>query len=175
MKKVFLFFIAIITIVLVAAAFLPKEFSAERSIEINQSNEIVYAYLHLLKNQENYSVWGKIDPKIKKSFKGIDGKVGFVSTWKSKKESVGAGSQEIIKLVKNQRIDTKLRFTSPFESESDSRILTQKINKSKTKVSWRLKGSFPYPVNIFLLITDMDKELGKELVNGLKNLKLVLK
>jgi hypothetical protein len=40
---------------------------------------VVYDYVKYLKNQNDYSVWAKIDPGMKTEFRGKDGTVGFVS------------------------------------------------------------------------------------------------
>ena len=75
-----------------------------------------------------------------------------MSSWDSKKEDVGAVSQEIVKLTKNQKIETKLRFTKPFESGSDSNFILSKTKSNQTQVKWGLKGSFPYTMNVFFAI-----------------------
>jgi len=161
----------LLAIVLIAAAILPKDFKVERTIIIEQTVDKVYNYLRFLKHQEEYGVWYQMDKNMKKTYKGTDGKEGFISSWESKNEDVGAGSQEIVKLVDNKEILTKLRFTKPFESESYSYFHTISVSESKTKIVWGLKGSFPYPMNLMLLFMDMDKALGKDLDGGMAGLK----
>jgi hypothetical protein len=36
-----------------------------------------------------------MDPDMKKTYRGTDGTVGFVSEWESNKKDVGTGEQEI--------------------------------------------------------------------------------
>ena len=50
------------------------------------------------------------EPDMKKTYQGTDGTVGFISTWESKKENVGAGEQEIVNMIDGERIDMKTSF-----------------------------------------------------------------
>ena len=100
LKIVLFVVLGIVAIVLITALFVKKEYTVEKEIVINKSNPQVFSYVKFLKNQDNYSVWAKMDPNMKREYKGEDGTVGFVSVWKSEKKDVGAGEQEIKKLKK---------------------------------------------------------------------------
>ena len=91
--------IAIVLIVIVLAIIAPKSYDVNRSIVINKPLPEVFSYLKLLKNQDNWSPWAEKDPNMKKTFKGTDGEVGFVSSWIGNKE-VGEGEQELQVLLK---------------------------------------------------------------------------
>lgn len=80
----------------VAAAILPKEFKLEVETSINKPQTVVWNYVKLIKNQENYSVRVMADPAINLVYNGTDGQVGFVSSRSSEMENVGVGAQEII-------------------------------------------------------------------------------
>lgn len=67
-KKIVLGIFGIIVLALLIALFLPKEYAIEREIIINQPKDIVFNYVKLLKNQDNFSVWFSKDPAIKKPF-----------------------------------------------------------------------------------------------------------
>ena len=114
------------------------------------------------------------DPNMKKSYSGTDGTVGFISSWESTDENVGVGEQEILKITEGERMDVKLRFKVPFEAEDDAYMITENVDGSSTKVKWGFYGAFPYPMNIFNLIMDMDKQIGGDLEMGLRNLKTVM-
>ena len=47
-------------------------------------------------------------------------------------------------------------------------------NDSITNVTWAIYGKMKYPMNLSLLIMDMDAMLGKDLSGGLSNLKVLL-
>lgn len=50
----------------------------------------------------------------------------------------------------------------------------ESINDSVTSVIWGIYGKIKYPMNLSLLLMDMDSMLGKDLEGGLNNLKLIL-
>lgn len=94
-RKISIGIIGVIAIPLIVALFLPTQYQVERSIDIGKPASDVFAYIRMLKNQEQYSVWAKKDPNMKKIYTGQDGTVGFVSRWESLDKEVGTGEQEI--------------------------------------------------------------------------------
>ena len=171
LKRIGVAILVIILLFLVVAAFVKKDYAVQREIVINQPKQEVFDYIKMLKNQNNYSVWSKMDPDMKKSYRGTEGTVGFVSAWDSKKEDVGKGEQEIKKISEGKRLDFELRFIKPFEATEQSYMTTESVNESSTKVKWGFDGHMAYPMNIMLLFMDMEAMIGKDLENGLKNLK----
>lgn len=178
MKKILkiagLSLLSLIVLILLTALIVKKEYSVEREIAINQPKQIVFDYVKYLKNQNNFSVWAKIDPDMKVSFRGTDGTVGFVSAWESEVKEAGKGEQEIVKITGNERIDYVIRFLEPMKSTDNAYLQFKSVNDSTTSVKWGFYGKMPYPMNLMLLIMDMDAMLGKDLEGGLKNLKTLL-
>lgn len=174
LKKLIFFFIGIIVLLLIAGLFVKKEYAVERAIVINKPKAEVFNYVKFVKNQDNYSVWNKKDPAMKKDYKGNDGQVGFVAAWDSSDKEVGKGEQEIVNIVDGDRIDMKLRFKEPFEAEDNAYMITETVSPNETKVKWGFEGTMNYPMNLMLLFMDMDKELGGALDAGLKDLKTIL-
>lgn len=173
-KNVLLALVAIIVVVLILAAIVPSDFEVEREVTINRSNTEVFEYTKYLKNQENFSVWAKMDPGMKPEFTGVDGTAGFISAWESDNPDVGKGEQEIIKVDDGKRIDYQLRFLEPFESTSSAYMIFNSLDSTITSVRWGFEGGMPYPMGLMLLFMDMDAELGKDLQDGLNNLKGIL-
>ncbi len=174
LKKIFAVIAIIIAIPLVVALFVKKDYVVEREIIINKPKAEVFEYIKFLKNQDNYSKWNMMDPDMKKTYQGTDGTIGFISAWESKMENVGAGEQEIVNMIDGERIDTKLRFKVPFESQNDAYMITEDMSNNQTKVKWGFKGAFPYPFNLMGLFMDMEKAVGGDLEVGLQNLKNLL-
>lgn len=166
--------IGIIVLTLLTALFIKKEYSVEKEVVINKPKAEVFSYILQLKNQDNFSVWAKIDPAMKKEYKGNDGTVGFVSAWDSENKNAGKGEQEITKISDGNRIDYELRFIKPFKSISEAYMTTEIVSDSQTKVKWGFTGKMNYPMNLMLLFMDMNKMIGKDFENGLKNLKTIL-
>jgi len=97
--------------------------------------------------------------------------VGFVSAWDSEMNEVGKGEQEIKKIIEGDRIDFELRFIKPFEATDNAYMSTESVADSSTKVTWGFNGRMNYPMNLMLLTMNMDEMLGKDLQEGLVNLK----
>jgi hypothetical protein len=158
---------------LIIALFVKKDYTVEREIVINKPKAEVFDYIKYLKNQDNFSVWARKDPNMKKEYKGTDATVGFVSAWDGDDE-VGKGEQEIKSIKEGERIDYELRFIKPFESVAQAWLSTEAITPDQTKVKWGFAGKGKYPFNLIHLFMDMDKMLGGDLETGLQNLKAVL-
>jgi uncharacterized protein YndB with AHSA1/START domain len=173
-KKILLGLFGIIVLALLIALFLPKKYAVEREITINQPKDSVFNYVKYLKNQDSFSVWSSKDPAMKKTFTGTDGTVGAIAGWDSKDENVGVGEQEIKKIVEGERIDYELRFKVPVESTAFAFMSTEAISPNQTKVKWAFNGNMPYPMNLMLPFMNMEQMLGKDLQDGLNNLKVVL-
>jgi len=173
--KYILFVVAVLVLtVLLVAAFVPSEFGVIRDVSIDRSKGEVFEYVKLLKNQDKFSTWSKIDPNMRKEFNGVDGTVGFISAWSSTHPDVGVGEQEIIRIDNGKRIDYQLRFIEPFESTSTAYMIFDSIDSSRTKLRWGFDGEMDYPMNLMLLFVDMEGELGGDLQEGLNNLKAIL-
>lgn len=166
--------VVVVVFLLVVGLFLKKEYTVERDITINKPKQQVFEYLKLLRNQNNFSKWARMDPKMKQEFKGTDGTVGFISSWSSEVKNVGAGEQEISKITEGQRIDYHLRFIKPFKSNSEAYLETTALSPDHTRVKWAFTGVMNYPMNVMLLFMNMDKMLGPDLQTGLDNLKGIL-
>lgn len=173
-KYILLVFVSFVVVVLLVAAFVPTEFGVVRDVSIDQPKGEVFEYVKFLKNQDHFSAWSKIDPNMRKDFKGIDGTVGFISAWNSQHPDVGVGEQEIIRIDNGKRIDYQLRFMEPFESTSTAYMVFDSIDSSRTKLRWGFNGEMVYPMNLMLLFMNMEGELGGDLQEGLDNLKLIL-
>jgi hypothetical protein len=178
MKKILkiagLLLLSLIIIVLLIAAFVRKDYSVEREVTLNKPKQVVFDYTKFLKNQNQYSVWAKIDPTMKTEFRGTDATVGFVSAWDSPNKDAGRGEQEITGIDEGNRIDYEIRFFEPMKSTDKAFMSFESVNDSVTKVNWGIYGKLKYPMNISFLFMDMDAMLGKDLEGGLNNLKALL-
>ena len=172
-KIVLLVILSLVVLILIIAAFMKKDMNITKEVIINKSRQEVFAYVKLLKNQDNYSKWGSMDSNMKKTYTGTDGSVGFVSAWEGNKE-VGAGEQEILKIDEGNRIDYALRFIKPFKSNADAFMIFEDAGNNQTKVQWGFKSKMAYPMNIILLFMSVDEMVGKDFQIGLDNLKKVI-
>ena len=174
LKRVLLFIAALIVIILITALFVGKEMKASRDIVINKPNAEVFNYIKYVKNQDNFSIWNKLEPGIKKTYSGTDGTVGFNYAWDSNNGDVGKGEQTITAIKEGERLNCDLHFIKPFDSRAKTFLATAAVNDSTTKVTWGFEGKMMYPLNIMRLFMDMDKAIADDFSIGLANLKTVL-
>lgn len=163
----------IIALVLIAGLFIKKEYALEQHIIIEKPAEMVFNFIRMMKNQEHYNNWWRIDPSAKKEFRGTDGSVGAVATWDSTNKKAGKGEQEIIRLDENKRLDHELRFEKPFKGVANAYMITEKFNGG-TSVKWGFHGVNKYPMNVMFIFLGLGKALEKDLYTSLENLKSTL-
>ena len=173
MKKIIIGILVIIGVPLIAALFTADSYDVEREVSIAKPKSDVFAYVKLLKNQDNFSKWAQIDPEMTKTFRGIDGEVGFVSAWDSNHPDVGTGEQEIMAIIDGERIDYELRFLAPFEATSPAYMVFVD-GDNETTVRWGFSGKLDYPMNIMMWFMDFEQIIGDDLQLGLDNLKVIL-
>jgi uncharacterized membrane protein len=75
LKKILIVVAIIIAIPLIIALFIKKEYAVEREITINKPKHDVFNYVRYLRHQDNYSKWVRMNPNMKKDFRGTDGTV----------------------------------------------------------------------------------------------------
>lgn len=165
--------LGIIAALLLAGLFIGKVCTVNRDIVINKPAGEVFNYIKQLKNQDNFSKWGSLDPNMKKEYRGTDGTVGFVSAWEGNKK-VGQGEQEITGIVEGKSLSTDLRFIKPFKSFAQAKMTTEAIDANSTRVSWGFETKMVYPMNIMKLFMNMEKMVGNDFSTGLNNLKTLM-
>ncbi len=173
-KRVGMVLLLVLAIILVSGLFIEKEYTIAKEVTINKPNDSIFKYIKYLKNQDNYSVWNRKDPKSIKTYVGQDATVGFLSSWDSQDKNIGAGTQEITKIEENKRFDMDIRFKRPMESTSTAFMSTEKISENSTKVKWSFSGKFDYPVNAIMPLIGVEKMLGNDMQKSLDDLKVLL-
>lgn len=163
----------IVVIVIILATIAPKSYDVNRKIIVKKPVPVVFEYLKYLKNQDNWSPWGKRDPNMKKEFEGNDGEIGATSKWEGNKD-VGSGEQEIKRIVQNEVIESELRFLKPWKSRSDAYLKVNEAGAGETEITWGFSGNNKFPLSIMMLFMNMDKAVGKDFEEGLASLKNIL-
>jgi hypothetical protein len=164
----------ILILFLLVAIVVSKDYIVERNIMVFKPRQEIFDYVRYLKNQNDFSVWAKIDPEMQMHYTGTDGKVGFVSAWDSPVRQAGKGEQEIVRLDEGRRIDYEIRFLKPMKSTDDAYFVLKALQDSTTMITWGFKGKIKYPMNTMLLFMDMEEMIGNDLEQGLYNLKGIL-
>ena len=144
----------------------------EKSVIINKGSGLVFDYLKMTRNQDNFSVWNMADPNMKKSYVGTDGKVGFKYSWDSTLKNVGAGEQEIAAIEDGKSIEYTIRFSRPMENTGKTRFQIKSLGNDNSSVTWTFDSPSRFPMSLFSPI--FKRMLGKDLETGLHNLKVIL-
>lgn len=163
LKYILFGILGLILLLVLIAAIAPKEMKAESEIIIDQPQSVVYDYIKLVKNQDEFGKWQLMDPNMKTTSTGVDGTEGFIYRWDS--EVLNQGSQKITKVDEGVGIETELDFG--FGEPAQSYLKTVSINPNQTKVIWGMNGKSQYPYNLLNLVYKMDKDFQE----GLENLK----
>ena len=144
----------------------------EKSIEINTNSALVFDYLRMTKNQDNFSVWNMTDPNMKKKYRGKDGTIGFMYSWDSTIKNVGAGEQEITGIEEGKSIDYAIRFFRPMQNAGKTKFQITSTGDESTAVTWNFDSPSKFPMSLFSPIFKI--MLGKDLAKRLINLKRIL-
>ena len=167
LKKIVIFLVALVGLLLVLAIFLPSSYKVERSATINAPAEKVYTQVVDLNNYLKWNPWSKMDMKAKHTISANSQGIGAVWSWDG--QEVGKGSLTIEKVVENKSIETKVLFTSPRQDEGKG-FWTFEETSGTTKVTWAMEGELGYPIGRFMGLM-MDGMLGSNFEQGLANLK----
>lgn len=165
--KVILFVVlAIVVIGAIAAFVIPTQYHVERSVTINAPKKLVLQQAAYFEKFSKWNPWAKKDPAMVSSLEGTDGQVGAKYSWKGNDE-VGEGSMEII-AVSDSRVDQKLRFLTPMESEATT-FFAVDAAEGGVKVTWGMDGESPRPMN--LMNPFMESMIAPDYDQGLADLK----
>lgn len=167
LKIVGIVLIVLIGLPLVAGLFMPKDFQVESSTTIQAPQPLVMENIRSLRRMNDWSPWAEQDPTMQVTYTGTDGTVGSSSAWKGQK--AGTGRQSIT-LVNESRVETLVEFIEPMEGKGDAYLVTEP-DAGGTKVTWGMKWSDPYPMNV--LTSFMTGMIKKDFDAGLAKLKKI--
>ncbi|ASK29874.1 polyketide cyclase [Chryseobacterium sp. T16E-39] len=171
LKWIMIALAAILIVWLAVAALISGDFKYEKSITINAPVEKIWQNTSTLKAMDQWSPWNQLDTGMKKDWSGTTGQAGEKMCWSSNNEKAGKGCQEIKKVDRiNKRIDTSIRFMTPYDSEADTYVVVV-ADGSGSKVTWGFTSQIPYPFTVMKLFMNMDDAIGKDYDKGLLKLK----
>ncbi len=168
LKRILFALLGIIAVALLVAAFLPKHFEYERSIDIKAPKDVVFSIVNDLKTQETWGPWQKEDPTIKNIYNEIEAGTGQKSSWTS--EDSGNGSQTIVESTPPSSVKVKVEFEG--QGGGDGWYKMEDGADGATKTSWGMAFDAPWPSNIFTAIF-AGSMMNKMFEMGLADLKLM--
>jgi effector-binding domain-containing protein len=162
--------LVIIAIAMILMLVMPTSQQIERYITVNAPAEKVYEYLSKFENFNKWSAWNRHDSSLVNTITGTDGTLGAVNSWKGDPALSGQGQMKISSLEINQEIEHEIKFLAPREMNAKSEFDLQETN-GQTKVTWKFELRTPRPWNIFNLMSSLDRKMGKDFEDGLRNMK----
>lgn len=167
-KRILLFFLLIISLIISAPAFISETLVVERSIVISSPQEKVFPILSDLHYFHHWNPWKAHDSNLEYS---IDGQ-GVDSTYSWKGEKVGEGQMTIVNIVEGQKVEIKLSFLAPFQSEALTSWQISALSEKQSQVSWHFRQELPYFYRYFGIT--MRSMLGNHFDDGLMQLKALM-
>ena len=143
----------------------------ERSTTIDAPADFVWSHVNSFDAMNQWSPWTKKDPNMTSSLEGTDGAVGAIYKWSGDEELVGTGSQTITEIADGSMIKTHMVFEGM--GEADATIEISEAD-GKTNVTWHYDQDVSFPVTIFMMMVDMEEELGPDYQTGMDNLKAMV-
>jgi len=166
LKRLIIGILMLLGIVLVLAAFAPKEVNVSKTTSINASQADVFRAINELKTWEEWSPWKYHDETIKNVYSEQSAGQGAYYTWTS--ENSGAGQMTITDTYEMDSLKTLLEFDGQGNATADFSL---KPVEDGTEVTWTFHSDMTYPFNAMLLFRDMEGMLGDYYEEGLGYLK----
>lgn len=160
----------LVALILLLGLIGPANYEVSRTKTIDAPVESVWPYLASFEKNYEWSPWMEKDPDAEINYEGESGTVGAKYTW-SGNDEVGSGEQVITNVVENELVESRLKFLTPMESESDAFIkISEAEEGSGSEVTWGFKGENGFMGRIFGLFMDMDAMIGPDFERGLNKL-----
>lgn len=171
-KKIIVVIIVLVAGTLIYAYFIPPEYSISREISINAKAENIFPLIVNTKMADDWMPWKEIDPNVKISYSGPDGAVGSSSSWESDGQ-MGVGKAEVVEVIPNQKVVTKITYVKPMEFTQISEFQLTESGET-TKMRWSVEGKKVYISRLMCIFMDLDKYLGGMFEKGLIKLKTIV-
>jgi hypothetical protein len=163
-----LIILALIVLILVAGAVMPKEFHFEGNQNIKSSRDIAWNNVVDLRNHDKWSQWRLLDPNMQIGYTGDDGQVGSKMLWVSEHSEVGNGTQTITGIDGKDRVNFDVEFDGKGSAKS---YLLVSGDSTQCTVTWGIDIQAPYPMNAVMGLMMNKKVMDDMFIKGLGLLK----
>jgi hypothetical protein len=161
--------IAVAGVVLYALTTQPDTFRVSRATTINAPADKIFGIVTDLRRGVEWSPYEKKDPNMKKSFNGPATGPGSQMAWDGNKD-IGAGTLTIANATAPSKVVLNLDMTRPMEGHN---IIEYDLTPESggTRMTWSMHGPMNPIGKVMCLFLNMDKMVGKDFEDGLRNLK----
>lgn len=163
--------LVVIALIVLVAASKPDAFRIERRISIKAPPEKVFLLINDFYQWKAWSPWEKMDPTMNRKYSGSERGVGAIYEWTGNKK-VGQGRMEIAESIASQKILILLEFIKPFAAKNTAEFTFQQ-HGDETLLVWAMEGKQPLISKIMCLFMNMDKMVGKDFEEGLRNIQRI--
>lgn len=162
----------LIAVVIVFAMRRPDTFKVERSGVISASADKIFPHINNLQKWNVWSPWARMDPNAHMTTEGPAEGIGAIHKWDGKK--TGKGTMTIIESRPNEFVKMRLDFYKPMKAINYVEFKLEPQG-DKTLVIWSMNGDCNLFSKIFTMFRSMDKMVGCQFEDGLKNLQEVVR
>ena len=167
-----------IALVVIVVARKPGEFRITRSATLPASAAVVFAQVNDFHLWRAWSPWERLDPAMQRTYEGSPAGLGAIYRWTGNKQ-VGQGNMTIIDSQAGQLIRIAMVFLKPFASTGTAEFVftdtPTATGDQTTVVTWSMSGSNNLMCKMVGLFMNMDKLVGSQFEEGLRNLTAVVK
>jgi hypothetical protein len=165
----FLIMIVLLALVLTYAARKPNTFRIERRLLIHAGPEKLFPLINDFHRWETWSPWEKIDPDMQRTFSGASHGKRATYAWQGLGRA-GQGRMEILASLPYRKIIIQIDFIKPREALNYGEFTFDLVGND-TVLTWAMYGPCHYPHKLMCLFVNMDRTVGRDFEQGLKNLK----
>lgn len=170
LKWVLLTLAVLFVIIIVWAAFLPKQVVIEAQIDIDRPHQIVFHHAASFTDRVKWDPWLEMEPTAKSQFKFKEGYVGSYYTWEG--EMLGNGKMQVDSVRFAKYIASSLFFGDSKEPNLIQWFITP--NDKSSYVRWSFSGEASFPFERVLYKLFIRSSLEQSLNKGLANFKKYL-
>ena len=162
-------YLGLAVVLLIAIAYiLPGQVHVKRATVIEAPPADVFKLVNGFENFNQWSPWYERDPEGDYKIEGPASGVGARMTWASEKPDVGSGSQEIVEIVEDKLVRTKLDFGEMGDANAFFEI---EPNGEHTRLVWGFDTELGLnPVSRYFGLM-FDDWIGADYEHGLAKLK----
>ena len=168
LMKILAVLLALLAAFAVFVAIQPAVYTVSRTATIPGSPATVFGMVNDFHEWENWSPWGKLDPKMTTKYSGPASGVGADYEWKGNAD-VGEGKMTITESEANKHIGIRLEFVAPFASVAQTDFHFKPSGEA-TEVIWNMSGKNGFMEKAFSLFMNMDAMIGADFEKGLNQL-----
>jgi uncharacterized protein YndB with AHSA1/START domain len=149
------------------AATRPDSFKVARTLTIAAPPERLFALINDLRGFNRWNPFERKDPG-RGAHSGADAGVGASYAWDSPK--LGKGAMTIMEASAPGKVVMRLDFQTPFKAQNIA-TFTIVPRDGGSEVTWAMEGPAPLITKIMDVVIGMDRMVGGDVADGLRNLK----